>query len=712
MPFLNRLIGTQNSSTRRAAQSRSRTLAEPLETRRLLAATVIAEAPDLSSAAGKTVSVDVSAYLNDPTINTQVRFTTELGNIDLELFDQLKPISVANFLNYVRPGRYDGTIIHRATEPASGLEVLQGGGYTRENPQTRIATDPPITNEASLDPILSNARGTISYARTSDPNSATSEFFLNTVNNTNLDPSAQPPGYAVFGQIINDTLANADAIQALPTFDFSEVIAGALGELPLRNYTQANFGAQELPTANNYVTVSAITLPKLTLSATSSNPAVAAVTFTGNKLNMQFAGTLGTTDITVTGVDANGQSVSTTFTATATPPVDATVVLGAEGRKSVTFTDPNGTVATVSLKGPGTATVLVAGDPGVASTEAKGKVSVTGANLNATSIVIAGGSAATALTVTGKGGDNVFSLGSLTADSALKSISAKSVNLTGTLNVTGAISKVDLGNPVNATITLGGQPTGAPVAITLGNATATAITSGAPIKSLTATSFSPATAQADRTTIVAPSIASLTSKGAFTQNVTVDGILGKMTVGGDLSTSINASVIGTLTAKGGLNNSSVFALRTFAATEVPVGKITIGGAITNTVIRSNGNMKSITAGSVAGATVYAGIASSINFVTLPDDAADFQFQAVIGSMSVKTTTADFNLAASAIGKVSLGTVTTANNGTAFGLASGRIGSVAATIGTARLGLKNLDVPQDVIDQAGGATLEDFKIVLV
>jgi len=118
---------------------------------------------------------------------------TSLGEIDIELDPKNAPISTANFLAYVDKKFYDGTIFHRIIP---GF-VVQGGGFTPD--MTQKETQPPIKNEASNG--LKNLRGTISMARTNDPDSATSQFFLNLVDNAALDPNPESAGYAVFGKI-------------------------------------------------------------------------------------------------------------------------------------------------------------------------------------------------------------------------------------------------------------------------------------------------------------------------------------------------------------------------------------------------------------------------------------------------------------------------------------------------------------------------------
>ncbi len=121
---------------------------------------------------------------------------TSMGSITLELDDTKAPVTVKNFIDYAKAGHYDGTIFHRVID---GF-MIQGGGFTPAMEQKK--TRDPIKNEATNG--LSNARGTIAMARTSVVDSATSQFFINLVDNAFLNfraPTPQYYGYAVFGKV-------------------------------------------------------------------------------------------------------------------------------------------------------------------------------------------------------------------------------------------------------------------------------------------------------------------------------------------------------------------------------------------------------------------------------------------------------------------------------------------------------------------------------
>jgi len=137
-----------------------------------------------------------------------IRFETTLGDFTIELFDQEAPLSARNFLDYADAGHFDGTVFHRVIP---GF-VIQGGGMTADMKQK--PTRAPIKNEA--DNGLKNRRGTLSMARTNDPHSATSQFFVNLVDNAFLDPGRGGAGYAVFGHV-TEGMSVVDAIAKVKT---------------------------------------------------------------------------------------------------------------------------------------------------------------------------------------------------------------------------------------------------------------------------------------------------------------------------------------------------------------------------------------------------------------------------------------------------------------------------------------------------------------
>lgn len=140
-----------------------------------------------------------------------VELTTSAGVIRLELDDEKAPLSVANFVDYVERGHYDGTLFHRVIR---GF-MIQGGGF--EPGMTQKATAAPIANEAANG--LKNRRYSVAMARTSAPHSASAQFFINTTDNDFLDFKSETPqgwGYAVFGRVVAGTEV-VDAIEGVKT---------------------------------------------------------------------------------------------------------------------------------------------------------------------------------------------------------------------------------------------------------------------------------------------------------------------------------------------------------------------------------------------------------------------------------------------------------------------------------------------------------------
>jgi cyclophilin family peptidyl-prolyl cis-trans isomerase len=273
-------------------------------------------------------TIDLATVFSDPDVSNAVRMTTVLGNIDIALFGQQKPVTVTNFLKYVDQGRYflfdpttnqtASSFIHRSVP---GF-VLQGGGFiatvdpdVSKNPNkdnvkpTQVLSFGAIQNE----PGISNKRGTIAMAKVSgDPNSATSEWFINLADNggapNNLD--TQNGGFTVFGKVVNNTMTVVDSIVAVPRIN-----AGVpFDSLPVRNYTSPN------PIKiQNLVLVPGISqISPLNFSAVSDNGNVV-VGVVGTKLSVA-GNTVGTAHVTVTATDFDGATVSQTFTVTVIPP--------------------------------------------------------------------------------------------------------------------------------------------------------------------------------------------------------------------------------------------------------------------------------------------------------------------------------------------------------------------------------------------------------
>jgi len=147
--------------------------------------------------------------------NPQVEFDTTAGKIRVELYPEAAPKTVANFLDYVKAKHYDGTQFHRVI----GGFMIQGGGFTPDFKQKPTKAPIPIESEQSSKAGLMNVPGTLAMARTSDPNSATAQFFINVADNKFLnfrEPTMQGYGYTVFGKVVSG-MDVVDKIAKAPT---------------------------------------------------------------------------------------------------------------------------------------------------------------------------------------------------------------------------------------------------------------------------------------------------------------------------------------------------------------------------------------------------------------------------------------------------------------------------------------------------------------
>jgi len=172
----------------------------------------------------------ISAVFSQAAIaGPKVEFKTTMGNFVVELDDAKAPKTSANFLNYVKSGFYNGTIFHRVID---GF-MIQGGGFTPDLVQK--PTDAPVVSEANNG--LKNNTYTIAMARTSDPDSATSQFFINVKDNESLNyPNAMGNGYTVFGKVISGT-QTIDAIRKVPTMIASAPRMGRMADVPSKTVT-------------------------------------------------------------------------------------------------------------------------------------------------------------------------------------------------------------------------------------------------------------------------------------------------------------------------------------------------------------------------------------------------------------------------------------------------------------------------------------------
>ncbi len=354
----------------------SATLFEALEGREMMSVSVVTPLPDATTTRGTgAVSFTLAGRYTDPTTLNRVRFVTNLGNVDIELNPTAAPNTVANFLAYVNAGRYDGTIFHRLTALSSdGIAVLQGGGFTLPTtnltgfgtPTTgipgQVATFAPI----NLENPTGNVRYTLSMARTNAPNSATSQFFINTADNPSLNAAGTNAGYAVFATVLASSRAVVDQLYTQGSINplsnqwdirgafTGSPVAGAFGQVPL----VSNFNGDFPIRPSDYLSINYAT-NFAGYSATSGNTGLATAAIVNGQLVVTpVPGAIGTVNITVRATGFDGSTVDDTFALTITnaAPVASTLQVRDNrtiGRRvnlyAVGARDTDGTVARVDF---------------------------------------------------------------------------------------------------------------------------------------------------------------------------------------------------------------------------------------------------------------------------------------------------------------------------------------------------------------------------
>lgn len=299
---------------------------------------------------GAATTVDLRGHLSlDTERSSFVRFDTTFGEFDVEMLPDHAPLHVANFLTYLSEAAYTETIIHRTSffDTEDDLpEIVQGGGY-----KVSPALDPIINHDpVVLEYSYPNARGTLGAARTAEENSATSQWYFNTSDNSgDLGESEDSGKYTVFAKVVGSGMAVVDTLGQINTFYYSALFS----ELPLRFYSGGT------PTAENFVTIHSVTeLPLypssadeaavLNFSATSSDDAVAAVSVSGSTLTIT-PGVAGDATITVTASTISEDVASTSFVFStgglviSTHPASQTVAPGGSATFSVVAPAATGT---------------------------------------------------------------------------------------------------------------------------------------------------------------------------------------------------------------------------------------------------------------------------------------------------------------------------------------------------------------------------------
>lgn len=283
---------------------------------------------------GQSVSVDLArCFTIAGVVGQVVQFDTVLGKFNVELRADAAPQHAANFLGYVQRGQYAASFLHRSAALDGGpISIVQGGGYY-VTPDGVAAVSVP--GSVPLEYNLPNERGALAAARTGDINSATSQWYINVRDNTELLGPANGGGYTVFGRVLGSGMSVVDAVAALP-----RVNAGfPFTELPVRDYVGGNVQTPNLVMVNSIMPVSLYPgtsgASVLGFAAQSSVPDVVAASVSGSTLTLA-PGSAGSATVTVRATDTNGGAVeirfnvdvSTAAPAITTPPRSQTVATG------------------------------------------------------------------------------------------------------------------------------------------------------------------------------------------------------------------------------------------------------------------------------------------------------------------------------------------------------------------------------------------------
>jgi cyclophilin family peptidyl-prolyl cis-trans isomerase len=655
---------------------------------------VVAQIPAQTLAAsGSSETLQLSSYFNDPTITgTAVDLQPEengvsIGSIPIVLTDSATPQTVTNFLHYISTGEYAGTIFHR-TVPGF---ILQGGGYDASG--TGINTFGTIPGEHSL----SNTTGTIAMALSNGPNSGTSQWFINLVDNNgsgstpDLDDTADGGPFTAFGNVVYNGMTVVNTIANLGEVD-ATAENGAWSNLPVdSNYTgPTDVPPDTIPTATinpiptaDVVTINPVVIPDgLNFTVTTANPNLVTASASNGQLELSPVNSGGKTSVTVTATDLGGTAVSSTFNVdvTDTSPV---VTLGTGGITSMVYQDADGTTATIRLRGDGTAAVSLNGQS-VTQANSGTTIKVSGGDLGIAGITTTGTDGTSALTITTKGGTHYINIGEIDTQS-LQSIIGKDANLTGGINASGAINSVSVGTVSGGTIT----------AAYVGSLTATGDFSDGLTLSDGGT---------DMNSFKAPSV----STGTWTAAGTIKSI----NVGGSFGATVSAGAIGSLTVKGALSGATL----DLTAGSNDLKTLSAKGGISGSTIDATGSLGNLSAADLVNSEIYAGIGNLGDGQLFPNLATDFVAADSIASVKLKTGSgfsfSNSVIAADKITSLTLGTLQTSNGGIANGVAAEHIGALTA-IATKKFNLKNVTSATDLttILSTDGVSLDDFGIDL-
>jgi len=685
-----------------AARRRRRLAAavESLESRTLLSVSVSQQIAPISLPVGTGTTLNLAPDFTDPqTTGTFVQFQTSLGEVEVQLFDQSTPLTVANFLQYVNGGLYNGTIIHRSVSDF----VVQGGGYTTTG--APITTFAPVQNE----PGISNTQGTIAMAKVSgEPDSATSQFFFNTADNSQVLDN-ENGGFTVFGDIVQG-LNVVEEINNLTTVS-TTLGPTSFPNLPLLSPT----GGTSPSNLVQVTSVATVAAPQLTIAAVSDNTKLLTTSVSGEDLSLNaVAGQSGYAHVTVTATGPSGTSVTQVVRVHVVGAQTLNVPLGGGHPRSVSYRDSSGNTATVTFSGPGSG---IAAFSGTGLSLRGGAVHGTDVGLD--SFTANGTTAASSLNITGPASrTKTVAVGDLTFNGSAGAVRLQHATLDGDLAVSGSVRDLVIDSAEDGSISVG---SGSGLAINAGIFVNESLTSLAPITQLKADDWiNPSGGEG----VTAPSIKVLKVDADFTPGLTLDGtgsqLLGSIRVGafiggtwtvpgklpklrvggtaadfdGTFTTSIPVLSL-PLGMGGDLTLPSIGELKTgsmtdafvrlngaFAAGKTDLGRLKVAGEIDGSAVVSTGNIGAISARGIVLSTLYAGVGSVETGQNLPTLSTDFSSHASIASVQTRGVDKALGFSASdvaawTLGNLQLGKTSVNNDGSAFGISAHTVAGLSA-----------------------------------
>lgn len=621
---------------RRCRRGPGRCGVEPLEPRRLMAISVAAPLSDITAVAGAPTGVVATAGLfavsgvevqgSVVRLATQAGYAASYRDLFVELFDaevpgrSAAPVSTANFLAYVNSGRYDGSFFHRASDfqaETGPARFLQGGGFVVRDPAeaqrvVEVAADPPIALEWAAD--RPNAAGTIAYARTAEPNSATSGFFFNATANPSFD---QPNNrYAAFGRVLGDGPELLNAYAALPRIDGDGAAGAVFNTLPIAENSSPSVYDRLIVVRSAAVVAAPQTAVGLKVS--SSAPAIVSARLNAdNAIELSYGPQAGAAVVTVTGTDLSGAAVDASFGVTVTPStLVREIVLGGSGPTSLVATDDDGTLSTFTWRGPGTATFrfTTTAEPRVEGRRVTLPVAapLAGISLAATTV-------GTSLSATHRGGDGRVTAGAIEAASVVGRLSLTGVRFAERLSLTGGVANLAVGG-VSGPVTVGGVRV---ATATLGDLAGAAVT--------LPTVATLGLGEVRDTTIAVASSGTITARAVERSTLAVTGSPRRLAFASLADATVRASGA--------------------------IGTLAVTGSVVRSRLEAGTQAATVQVGSLVDSTLAVGLAAGLAF---PTTAADLAAGSRIGTLVIGSRAADAlarsRVTAGAIGVARLGTL--------------------------------------------------------